>query len=223
MSFILHIDTAVQSASVCISENKNLLGLKVNPSQKDHASWLHTAIKEILAEQKLSLQQIHAVAISSGPGSYTGLRVGMATAKGLCFALNIPLILVNTLRMMAVAALQEQFELFCPMIDARRMEVFTTIFDHELNVVVPQSNVILDEHSFSEQLHHRQVLFFGNGSAKFQSITKHESAIFKSIDATAEHMIPLSYEKLCNTDFGDLAYSEPHYGKDFHSLPKQSL
>jgi tRNA threonylcarbamoyladenosine biosynthesis protein TsaB len=221
VSFILNIDTAVQSASVCLAKNENLLGIKINPSQKDHAAWLHIAIRELLSEHAIGMQQLDAIAISAGPGSYTGLRVGMATAKGLCYALNIPMIAVGTLKMMAVAALDETAELLCPMIDARRMEVFTAVFDHGLKEILSPTNLILDASSFSNMEH--TICFFGNGSTKFQAITKHPRAIFKIIDANAQHMIGLSYQNFMNQNFAGLAYSEPFYGKDFHSSPKQSL
>jgi len=220
VSFILNIDTAVQSASVCISDNARVLGMKLNPSQKDHAAWLHLAVRELLSEQGLTLQQLNAVAISAGPGSYTGLRVGMATAKGLCYALNVPLIKINTLQMMAAAADKEVAELLCPMIDARRMEVFTAVFDQNLKEVSPSTNLILDESSFAPLLEKFTVSFFGNGSTKFKSLAKHTNAGFQTVEATAQHMAGLSSLKFDLRDFADLAYSEPFYGKDFHSATK---
>jgi tRNA threonylcarbamoyladenosine biosynthesis protein TsaB len=220
VSFILNIDTAVQSASVCIAENDKVLAMKLNPSQKDQAAWIHLAIKDLVSEQKLKLQQINAVAISAGPGSYTGLRVGMSTAKGLCYALSIPLITINTLRMMAVAASSASATLLCPMIDARRMEVFTAVFDHNFQEVMPSTNLILDEASFSQFLDKSTVCFFGNGSNKFHSITKHPNAIFENIEATAQHMAGLAHQSFSLREFADLAYSEPFYGKDFHSATK---
>ena len=131
MSIILNIDTAVQSSSICLAENDQSISVKVNPSQKDSASWLHIAIKEILEETHFNFQQIDAIAVSEGPGSYTGLRVGMATAKGLCYVMNKPLITINTLQMMASDARDKHQGLLSPMIDARRMEVFTAVFDWE--------------------------------------------------------------------------------------------
>ena len=222
VSHILHIDTAVQSASICISDNDSILYSAINPSQKDHASWLHQQIRNGLSEKNLSLDQIKAVAVSAGPGSYTGLRVGMATAKGLCYALKIPLVLVNTLQLMANAAKEHAVKLLCPMIDARRMEVFTAIFDHSMNEVEPYKNLILDQDSFKPLLEENEILFFGNGSTKFQSLTRHPNAVFATIQAHAEHMPELVYPRLLKHDFADLAYAEPFYGKDFHSFAKQS-
>jgi len=220
VSLLLNIDTAIQASSICLAENNELLGFKVNPSQKDSAAWLHIAIQELLAEKNLTLQQIAAIAVSEGPGSYTGLRVGMATAKGLCYAAQKPLITINTLQMMAVAAQNEPTDYVCPMIDARRMEVFASVFDKELNTLVPPSNVILTENSFKEILEKYSITFFGNGSDKFQSLINHPNAVFKTFDITALLMVSLSYKKFIRHNFANLAYSEPFYGKDFHSLTK---
>jgi tRNA threonylcarbamoyladenosine biosynthesis protein TsaB len=223
VSFILNIDTAVQSASVCLAENERMLGIATNPSQKDQAGWLHIAIKNLLREQNISLHQLSAIAVSAGPGSYTGLRVGMSTAKGLCYALNIPLITINTLKLMAKAAQGIDADLLCPMIDARRMEVFTAVFDQELNELLPSTNMILDENSFKNLTDEHKICFFGNGSVKFQTITDSKKIMFANIEATAENMTALSYQKFATGAFADLAYAEPNYGKDFHSVVKQSL
>lgn len=220
MSIILNIDTAVQTSSVCLAKNGKPIGLKTTPSQKDSAAWLHVAIDELLAEHHLTLQQLDAIAVSEGPGSYTGLRVGMATAKGLCYALQKPLITVNTLHMMAVAAKDELTDLICPMIDARRMEVFTAVLDHQLNFILLPTSLVLNEDSFSEVLKNNTVSFFGNGSTKFQQIVEHPNAIFKSFEISALLMISLSNQKFIKQEFADLAYSQPFYGKDFYSLTK---
>jgi tRNA threonylcarbamoyladenosine biosynthesis protein TsaB len=217
VSFILNIDTAVQISSICLAENDISLGVKINPSQKDSAVWLHVAIKELLHENKFALRQLDAIAVSEGPGSYTGLRVGMATAKGLSYALNKPLITVNTLKLMAVSAQKIYKGFLCPMIDARRMEVFTAIFDQDLNYEMPATNLILSETSFEEFLREHTMIFFGNGSVKFQSITNNKNALFSVINSDAISMASLSHEKFMGRDFADLAYSQPFYGKDFHS------
>jgi tRNA threonylcarbamoyladenosine biosynthesis protein TsaB len=223
VAIILNIDSAIQTASVCLAENGQALGLKTNPLQKESAAWIHTAIRELLVAKDTSLQQLNAVCVSAGPGSYTGLRVGMAAAKGLCFALHIPLILVNTLKMMAVAAQAETADLLCPMIDARRMEVFTALYDHELREIMPAANLILDKDSFEKELDRHSICFFGNGSAKFRELTGHGNAFFRDIAITALHLVPLSNQLFINKEFADLAYAEPNYGKEFHSTVKQSL
>jgi tRNA threonylcarbamoyladenosine biosynthesis protein TsaB len=223
VSIILNIDTAVQTSSICLAENDQPTIAKINPSQKDSAAWLHIAIKESLNEKNLTLAQLDAIAISEGPGSYTGLRVGMAAAKGLCYTLKKPLITIGTLQMMAFAAQNYHQGLLCPMIDARRMEVFTAIFDHQFNFVLPPANLILNEYSFHDFLEKNNILFFGSGSSKFQTIIKHPNAFFASIEADATSMVSLSYKKFLAREFVDLAYSQPFYGKDFHSSVKQSL
>lgn len=217
MSYILNIDTAVQTASVCLAENDKSIGIKINPSQKDHAAWLHVAIEDLLKEKGLALSQLNAIAVSSGPGSYTGLRVSMAAAKGLCYALQIPLITINTLQMMAAAAVNDTTDLLCPMIDARRMEVFVAVFDSSLHEVLPSTNIIITETSFQDLLEKHKIRFFGNGSKKFQLISKNTNGVFEVIDATAENMVKLAFQKLKEQAFADLAYAEPFYGKEFYT------
>ena len=149
MSLILNIDTALDTASVCLAKDGTSLQLITNDNQKDHATWLHTAINEILKKGGYSISQLEAVAVSIGPGSYTGLRVGLASAKGFCYALRIPLIAVSTLEMMAVSVKEEASGLICPLIDARRMEVFTAIYDKELGEKSSPQTMIIDENSFA--------------------------------------------------------------------------
>jgi tRNA threonylcarbamoyladenosine biosynthesis protein TsaB len=223
VSIILNIDTAVEISSVCLAKNDQSLGLKINPSQKDSAAWLHMAIKELMNECGLTFQQLDAIAVSEGPGSYTGLRVGMATAKGLCYVLQKPLIAINTLQMMTIAAQKETSDYLCPMIDARRMEVFAAVFDHELNFIMPSANLVLNEHSFEELLDKHTISFFGNGSSKFQQLIRHSNASFKAFHFNASLMISLSKQRFFMQDFAELAYSQPFYGKDFHSSVRQSL
>jgi len=216
VSLILNIDTAVQSASLCVARNGRSLALRTNPEQRDHAAWLHVTLGEMLAELGLGLADLDAVAISAGPGSYTGLRVGMSTAKGFCYALQIPLIIINTLELMAATADAGDAELLCPMIDARRMEVFTAVYDRQLQTVLAPTNMILDADSFRD-LRSKRMLFFGNGSGKFETVMQGPPATFAQVTATAADMAPLAQKKFEARDFGDLAYAEPYYGKDFHS------
>lgn len=191
------------------------------------AGWLHPAIQSLFQQTRLTLSAANAVAVSIGPGSYTGLRIGLAAAKGLCYALNKPLIGIGTLHMMAAAALTQAKgitpnTLLCPMIDARRMEVFTALYNQQLAEVLPPGALIVDEFSFAEQLTQSPILFFGNGSAKCSSIINHEQAVFQNIVANAQHLVPLAAKYFQEDQFLSLPYSEPFYGKAFYSpAPKE--
>lgn len=217
MPHLLLIDTAVQSASVCLADGDRPLRLKANAAQKESAAWLHPAIQALLKESGLRPGDLAAVAVSAGPGSYTGLRVGLSAAKGLCYALGCPLITVNTLQMMAAAAQPAEGALLCPMIDARRLEVFTAVYDGLFNEVMPTRNLILNEQSFADLLEQQRVLFFGNGAEKFRPMVQHPNARFADVDATAAHLVPLAWRQFEQRQFASLAYAEPFYGKDFYS------
>src|ERR1051325_9884884 len=143
MALILNIDTAIETASICLSEDKNVLKFAINENQKDHAAWLSVAIKTLMKEAGIQLNQLNTIAVTIGPGSYTGLRVGLSAAKGLCYALNIPLITIGTLEMMAMAAKEEPVDLLCPMIDARRLEVFTAVYNKKMEEVRSPHSLIL--------------------------------------------------------------------------------
>lgn len=223
MGLLLNIDTAIDTSSICLSNGQDCIALLSNPSQKDSAAWIQPAIQELLADNGTGFRQLEGVAISNGPGSYTGLRVGMATAKGLCYTLNIPLITISTLKMMTVAVLEEEPALYCPMIDARRMEVFTALYDRELNEVMQSHNLILSGDSFKEALEKERIIFFGNGSVKFEKLIEHHNAFFCHAIISAKHLIPLSDACFKARDFADLALSEPYYGKEFYSPVAKSL
>lgn len=226
MSLILHIDTAVSSASICIAQNGVLLGMTENKNQKEHADWLHPSIDTLLKENGITITDLTAIAISNGPGSYTGLRVGLAAAKGFCFALDIPLITLSTLEVMAVAALSNQttnqlinqLTYFCPMIDARRMEVFTALYDFNLKMIQPPHALVIDEKSFEKELATGKILFFGNGAEKCKGIIKPSNALFETVEQNASFMIALAEKKMQENDFADVAYTEPFYIKDFHTV-----
>ena len=172
MALILNIDTAIDTASVCLAKDAEVLSIAKNEKQKDHAAWLHIAIKEIFEKNTLDLKTINAIAATGGPGSYTGLRIGMATVKGICYALDKPLIILNTLQVMANAAKTENADLLCPMIDARRMEVFTALYSKDLQIVKEPAAITIDEKSFDDELSNHTICFFGNGSDKFRAIKK---------------------------------------------------
>lgn len=225
MSLILNIDTASASASVSLARSGEVLSQKINEQLPDHAGWVHHAIKEVLEENGYSLRDLNSIAVVAGPGSYTGLRVGMATAKGLCYASAIPLITINTLELMAFsikenikvnnAANQSPF-LLCPMIDARRMEVFTALYDNELKEVLAPVTMILNEDSFDNFLAKNQIIFFGNGRKKLPLSKFKKNLSFSDYNYTTKDVALLTYKKLSSFCFTNLAYSEPFYLKDFY-------
>lgn len=217
MALILNIDTAIETASVCLAKDAEVLSIVKNEKQKDHAAWLHLAIKEVFEKNALEIRTIDATAVMGGPGSYTGLRIGMATVKGICYALAKPMIILNTLQVMANAAKNENADLLCPMIDARRMEVFTALYSKDLQTIKEPAAITLNEKSFDEELANHSICFFGNGKVKFRSINKNENAFFRSIDTDASHMVSLSEDKFRQKEFADLAYAEPIYLKEFNA------
>jgi tRNA threonylcarbamoyladenosine biosynthesis protein TsaB len=224
MTLILNIDTATESASICLSGDGKALAVLENNNQRDHAAWLHVAITQILQETGFSLKDLAAVAVVSGPGSYTGLRVGLASAKGFCYALRIPLITEISLKSMAFAAREQGVDpsfLLCPMLDARRMEVFTAVYNYSLEELLPPSALILDENSFCNQLKDSNILFFGGGSKKWQSISQSPNAFFEQHDSAVSFFGILSYQKFIKREFTDIIYSEPVYTKEFYTHTKK--
>jgi tRNA threonylcarbamoyladenosine biosynthesis protein TsaB len=228
MSLILNIDTSTENASICLARDGNSISASANAEQREHASWIHPAIKNLLHQARCTVHDLKAIAVTAGPGSYTGLRVAMATAKGLCYALNIPLITENTLRVMALAAKQSvegkmktESILFCPMIDARRMEVFTALFNPDLEELIKSSALVLPNNLFSQHLSAGKIVFSGNGSNKFQQFVSHPNAIFLDSPFSATHLALLADKKFINGDFDDIAYAEPLYLKEFYTVSKK--
>ncbi|MGN6616446.1 MAG: tRNA (adenosine(37)-N6)-threonylcarbamoyltransferase complex dimerization subunit type 1 TsaB [Ilyomonas sp.] len=220
MALLLCIDTATEYAGVCLSNNNEILTFKESSDQKNHASFVQPAIKE-LVNNSTPLKDIDAIAVVNGPGSYTGLRVGLATAKGLCYALNKPLLLLNTLEVIARGAMRnfkEENFLFCPMIDARRMEVFTALYDSYLNAIMEPKAMILDESSFEELLKKNKIVFSGSGHNKLENIINNNNAVFTKHHHNVEDVASaasLAYEKKA---FSNVAYSEPFYLKEFFTI-----
>jgi len=218
MSLILNIDTAQETAFVSLVENGKLMGFEQNENQKDHAAFLHLAVKKIMTTFQKDLSNLDAIAVTKGPGSYTGLRVGMSAAKGLCYALQKPLITICTLKMMAQSAIAlatEENALICPMIDARRMEVFTAVYQNLLNELVAPMALILNKDSFSEMLNRGKIVFLGSGSGKFNNLIGHENAIFLQPNSYIEAMACLSYNAYQSSEYDDLATVTPTYLKDY--------
>lgn len=217
MGLILHIDTALEVATLALSQEEHLLGTSSNELQNDHASWIHTAIDQLLKETKKELQALDAVAVTIGPGSYTGLRVGLSTAKGLCYALQKPLITIPTLELIASTLKVPEEALIVPMIDARRMEVFTASYSGLMQEVKAPYALVLDENSFSEELEEHPIFFCGNGAAKFKSLCNSPHAHFEFTSAGAKEMILLGNIRFQEQNFADLAYSDPLYVKEFQA------
>jgi tRNA threonylcarbamoyladenosine biosynthesis protein TsaB len=229
MALILNIETATTVCSVSLAKDGVLLALKEQNGDYSHSENLTLFIEDVCASSNTKLIDIDAVAVSKGPGSYTGLRIGVSTAKGLCYSLNKPLIAINTLQQIALGVSANfNFDsgnsnklntpiLFCPMLDARRMEVYCAIYDKFNNEVVPTAAEIIDEHSFTEILTNNTIVFFGDGAAKCKnSLAVNKNALFiDNVFPSAKNMITLSESAFINKQFEDVAYFEPFYLKDF--------
>lgn len=217
MSIILAIDTSTDHATICVSLDGELIAVAENKEQKDHASWLQVAVNNLLKNCGLQLSQLNAVAVTIGPGSYTGLRVGLSAAKGYCYALKIPLLALSTLEVMAHAVRDQAVDWICPMIDARRMEVFMAIYDKNLKVQVQPMAMILHADYFEPLIRDHMIVFCGNGAPKLGQILSDTRISFTSVNNLALSLITLAENVLKKGNFSDIAYIEPHYLKDFHS------
>ena len=221
MSLILQIETATTVCSVALSENGSVLTYKELEQRNVHAEIITLFIDEVLKTVDKKYQELDAVAVSCGPGSYTGLRIGISVAKGLCFALDIPLIAVETLEGMADGIRSqntvEENTLLCPMIDARRMEVFTAVFNGKGERIKPTSAEIIDENSFSELLKTNKMLFFGDGAVKCSEVlgSNTNAEIIPGFISSACYITKKATEKYEAKDVEDVAFFEPYYLKDF--------
>ena len=216
LSFILHIETSTKNCSVSIANCGNLISLKeINTGDYSHAEMLHPLIKEALLESKLTIKEINAIAVGKGPGSYTGLRIGVSAAKGLCFANDIPLISINSLEILAHSTTIDKGYII-PMIDARRMEVYSAIYDESYTLIRETKADIIDEHSFCDKLQNHTVYFLGDGAEKCKETIVHKNAVFiKNAFPSAKEMTQLSYDKYKENKTEDIAYFEPFYLKNF--------
>jgi len=217
VALILNIDTSLETASVSLAKDGSIISFETNEVQKDHASFLHVAIAGIFKKNGVSANDIDAIAVTEGPGSYTGLRVGMATAKGLCFAAEKPFITINTLEAMTASLIHEgkRSDLYAPMIDARRMEVFTAVYNEKLEQILQPCPMIVDKQSFGDLLTNSKMMFFGSGAKKFQSISQHSNAMFAEQLSVENGVAELSYKKFYDKNFTELINSEPLYLKAF--------
>ena len=215
--YILNIETSTKACSVALHKNGELIVCREDVTANfSHSEKLLKFISELFSDEKLSISDLDAIAVSMGPGSYTGLRIGISTAKGLCYGLDIPLISISTLKAMSFGmALEIKADLYCPMIDARRMEVYSAFFDINNTEVRKIQADIINENSYKKELE-KKVVFFGDGSEKLIEKIKDKNAIFVSdIHPSAKNMGLLSYQKFTKSLFEDLAYFEPFYLKDF--------
>ena len=235
MALILNIETSTAVCSVSLGKDGELLAYKENKEGMNHATHLTVFINTILKENNLTPNDLDAVAVSMGPGSYTGLRIGVSTAKGICYGSSLPLIAVSTLQAMTAPLLNDKSitsqlvdlekSIFCPMIDARRMEVYTAFYSYKNEELRKISAEIIDEESFVSDLSKGEIVFFGDGSSKCQSSLQSQNAIFvNDITPTAIGMIDLSETKYKAEAFEDVAYFEPFYLKDFvATTPKKNI
>ena len=217
---LLCIETSGKNCSVALFEGLQLVCIReVHTEQFSHSENLHVFIEQVLKESNLQPKAIKAIAISAGPGSYTGLRIGVATAKGLCYGWDIPLIALPTLRILAEQVTYEftDIEYIIPMIDARRMEVFTAVYSHDFSPILGERAEILTESTFDTYLNKGKTIFLGDGITKFQAICKHKNAYFwENKFPSAKQMGRLALEKYQAQAFEDIAYFEPFYLKEVY-------
>ena len=217
MALILCLETATKSCSVALAKDGQLLAFQEEVSEKySHSEQLTPFIDSLLQEQGIALTDLDAIAVSKGPGSYTGLRIGVSTAKGLCYALDKPLIGVSTLEAMA-SGMEKKHpnKVYCPMIDARRMEVYTAFFQNGNQLTDVEAHIV-EADSFSEMLAQSEVLFFGDGADKCQEVITHANATFiSSVYPSAKDMVAVAERAFSQQQFEDVAYFEPYYLKDF--------
>jgi tRNA threonylcarbamoyladenosine biosynthesis protein TsaB len=236
MALILHIETATPVCSVALSRNGETLGFQESGTGQSHATGLTVYIRELLKEHRFTADDLDAISLSMGPGSYTGLRIGASVAKGLAYGTGTPLIGIPTLESLsrgflsrhpeAVApAARGQSILLCPMLDARRMEVYTALFDTQLREVSPVEAMILEPGSFGNQLEKSELFFFGNGSAKASGMIRHPNArFFEDLQLSALFQAELAEFRFARKEFLDTAYFEPHYLKEFlATIPKNKI
>ena len=226
MAVILNIETSTRVCSVGLAVDGIITSLKETHVANSHAELVTLYAEQAINEAGYNFADIDAVAVSMGPGSYTGLRIGVSTAKGFCYALDKPLIAIDTLKAMAagmIALIKDDPFLVCPMIDARRMEVYAAVYDHQLQCIQKTEALIIDSGSFHDVLSDRPIYFGGDGAAKCKEVLGHQNnAVFlESFHPSAKFMASLSEKKYQQDQFEDVAYFEPYYLKDFVAgIPK---
>ncbi len=225
MHYILCIETSTTNCSVALTKNGKVISIEEDYDVKySHAERLHNFIDKVVKKPGLSLKDLSAIAVSKGPGSYTGLRIGVSSAKGLCYALEIPLLSISTLESLALQVKSEDGCYIVPMLDARRMEVYAAVFSDAHKKIRETKAEILTEASFSEYLQNRKVYFIGNGVEKFSTICKDNNAVFiQNKLPSSKEMASLSYIKFLQKDFENVSYFDPYYLKDFVTGQNQNF
>lgn len=227
MALILSLETSAVTCSVALYDDDRLIKTVEIQEPQAHAARLAGLIDQLFADTKKDIKKLSAVAVSSGPGSYTGLRIGTSTAKGICYALGLPLIAINTLEILAFQLRQSNHTsgaVLCPLIDAKRMEVYYQIMNENLDVLQPVEAKIIDEASFSELLSHSKVFFFGDGAEKCKNLIIHPNANFvEGIRATALTLGAMAFVKFEKREIADLANFTPFYLKDFVAKKAKSV
>jgi tRNA threonylcarbamoyladenosine biosynthesis protein TsaB len=216
MSYILNFDTATKNCSVSISKLGQVVAFEeLNSEGYSHGEKLHVFIENVMEQAKIEFSDLAAVCVGKGPGSYTGLRIGVSAAKGICFALDIPLISLETLAVLA-SAVSVTAGVVVPMLDARRLEVFSKVYDFKGQELRDTEAQVIDASSFSEYLTQGKVTFLGDGAEKCKTLIQHKNAVFvDDCFPSAKDMATLSYDKFLANQFEDVAYFEPYYLKDF--------
>lgn len=216
---ILNIETATAVCSASITENGIPIRHHTDTKTHNHAQQLPLFIEDLLSWVRTEGKHLDAVALSQGPGSYTGLRIGTATAKGICYGMQIPLVAIDTLQVLAQGALPQVEDAYlCPMIDARRMEVYCALYDNKLNIASPTEAKIMDENSFSDLLDNRKIYFFGDGAPKCKTLIHHTNAVFiDGIIPDARLMGTLAEKAYSAKQFADIAYFSPYYLKEYQA------
>ena len=218
MSYILNIESSSTNCSVSLSKNGQLISvMEKNDEKYSHSTKLHSYINEVISDSSITLKELSAIAVSKGPGSYTGLRIGVAAAKGLCFSLDIPLISVSTLLVLS-KQIKINSGLIIPVLDARRNEVYSAIYNVNYNLVKEETPEIIDDKSFDNYSKDNQLYFIGSGQQKCRELIRsNNNLIFhdKETLTSSKEMVLLSYEKYSNSEFEDIAYFEPAYLKNF--------
>ncbi|WP_419213796.1 tRNA (adenosine(37)-N6)-threonylcarbamoyltransferase complex dimerization subunit type 1 TsaB [Maribacter sp. X9] len=226
MALILNLETSTTNCSVSLAKEGDIIVLKeLNSANYSHAEKLHVFIEDVMRDAGSEMQDLDAIAVSKGPGSYTGLRIGVSAAKGLCYALDKPLVSISTLESMAAQLVStEEKVIIIPVLDARRMEVYAAVFDGQLHQIRETRAEVINENSFQEYRDSKSLHFLGSGAQKIKDILDQANIQFHcEIVPSAKEMARLSFQKFTNNDFEDVAYFEPYYLKDFVLQTKKQI